>query len=637
MSHQSYRDVFVSNNPALLQSGPSTDLAVGQLGIFVYDVKKDQTAVAAPDFRTTRAIQIIQGTPELPGNLLGAVANASDRSKPIKGKKILSWTGRKAERPQNEIVALGFDGVDTTKNITAKCEESKSVFLKLSGGPIDEIFHTEGKGYVRQYNVFAGCCDDCGDDCADVSAEKIADDLVNQINTDPILSLGSRTGNKLVRAKKVISDAAAQPDDTCTQWTLCICDNGDDTSLGLVQSQYPGVTVRRFSRVDSTSCYEQVLDNGASQPTAFSNEGMTLINDCGVCPSAQGYVTAPVGFAYEVQRVDAGDAAALTAVKADYGILPQQIQETAIRIKYQFGTSTYILVSETELTAVGTDTILFLGETRNTCILVTPTTTSWVQGDTLNKYNRTFTITLKDNVCGVSRLAELQAAYPDLVITQASNNSDNCTRKFQTVIPSECTPIDCPTDAPVWVAPDAFQGIEWTPVITAGTAANVGVVIESAFVDRTATECQFNFWRYDAEPIFIEVSQHSQDYNDRPTVCADEWPTTIIQQVKLPVGAGGRVREEENFFKGYRREYRDYCNPIVNELQNAVLQTDPNKFYDQYTLEFEFDFHQAWFSEKYTDTYRLEVFFPEGQGKAYEAAINSYISSIGIDLEPVYL
>ena len=136
--------------------------------------------------------------------------------------------------------------------------------------------------------------------------------------------------------------------------------------------------------------------------------------------------------------------------------------------------------------------------------------------------------------------------------------------------------------------------------------------------------------------MFIEVSQHSQDYNDKPTVCADEWPTTEIQAVKLPIGVGSRVREEEAFFKGYSRKYRDE-NPIVRELQDSILQTDPNKFYDQYTIEFEFDYHQAWFSEKYTDTYRLEVYFPEGQGKQFETAINTYISSIAIDLDPVFL
>jgi hypothetical protein len=632
--HQSYRDVLVSNNSTLLSSGNFTDaLAVGQLGIFLYDVKKDQVSTTTPNFNTIKAIQIIQGTPELPGNLLGAVANASTRSKPIKGKKIISWTGRAAERGQNEIVALGFDGVDTTKNMTAKCEESKTVFIKLSGGPIDEIFHTEGKGYVRQYNIFSGCCDDCGDDCAAVSAEAMADSLVDQVNNDPILALGSRTGNKLIRAKKIISDAAPVADDNCQEYLLAICDNGDDVSLGLVQSQYPGVTVTRDSRSDSTSVYKMVLDNDESAPADFSNAGIVLISDCATCPTAQGYTAVPAGFAYKVTRPDAGDATALTNVKSSYSITGTEV---GIRLTYQFGTSTYVLVSETELTVSGTDGIEFLGATRNSCVLTSATTTEWSEGDVLNKFNRTFSITLKDNICGVSRLAELQAAYPDLTISEATVSVDGCIRKFTTTVVSDCVPVGCPADAPTWITPDPFQGIEWKPTITSGDAANVGVIFESAFVDRVANECAFSYWRYDAEPIFIEVSQHSQDYNDKPTVCADEWPTTVIQEAKLPIGVGSRVREEEAFFKGYRREYRDE-NPIVRELQNSILQTDPNKFYDQYTLEFEFDYHQSWFSEKQHDYYRLEVYFQEGQGKAFETAINGYLSSIGIDIDPVVL
>lgn len=631
MSHQSYRDVLVSNNPALLKSGFTDALAVGQLGIFLYDPKKDQVAVYPPNYATVRAIQIIQGTPELPGNLLGAVANASDRSKPIKGKKITGWSGRKAERGQNQKVTLGFDGVDTTKNLTALCEQSKTVFVKLSGGPIDEIFHTKGKGYVRQYNIFSGCCDDCGDDCAQVSAEAMADDLINQIQNDPILSLGTRTGNKLIRVSK-LSDVAPVADSTCTEYLLSICDNGDDTSLGLVQSQFGGSVVIRKSRVGSDSVYSLIQDSDLDAPADFSNAGLTLISDCAVCPSGSGYVTVEAGFAYEITRQDAGDEDALATLRADYGI---EGDETSVRPNYQFGQSTYIVVSATELTAVGTDTIQFLGETRNSCVLATPTEIAWVAGDEYNRFNRTYTITLNDNVCGVSRLAELQAAFPDLVISESA--AGECVRTFTTEVPSNCVAPGCPPDAPNWVAPDAFQGIQWVAGANPlSGATNVGVLFESAFVDRVANECAFDYWRYDAEPIFIEISQHSQDYNDKPTVCAEEWPVTVIQEAKLPIGVGSRVREEEAFFKGYRREYRD-ANPIVREMQNSILQTDPNKFYDQYTLAFQFDYNQGWFSDKETDQYRLEVYFPEGQGKEFEAAINSYITSVGIDLDPVFL
>ena len=736
MNHSSLRDVFVVNNPALFKSGFADQIANQQLGIFEANPEKDETAIATPSFPTNRVIKFIQGTPEVPVNLLGAIANDVKRSKSIKGKKITGWTGRKAERGQNQVITIGYDGVDTSKTISAKCEESKTVFIKLSGGPVDQIFHTEGKGYVRQYSLFSGCCDDCGDNCADVSAETIAKDLATQINNDPILSLGTRQGNKLFKASVISNSTPATPDGSCTQYLLSVCDAGDDTSLGLVQSQYPGATVTRKSRFDSTSVYEMILDGDEDAPANFTNAGYTVISDCPTCPD--GFTAVGNKYVYKIVKADDGTATATAAVATEYGIAgPESIQ----RIAYNFGYSTYIVFSATALSAVtstnevqsliatggtaGTFTLTFIDQTtaaiaynataadvqsalealsninpgdvtcadgplpdsavtitfggqyaaqnvpalvvtdnitdgtaaittttpgvapaevvelvngnlRTSCFVTTPTSVAWTEGDTLDKFNKTFTITLKDNVCGNSRLTELQAAFPSLVISEVGEQ--NCVRQYQTTVESNCVPAGCDPGVATWVAPNNFDGIKWVAGTSpAGNGTAWGVKIESTYVDLIVDENAFSFWRYDAEPLFIEVSQHSQDYNDKPTICSDEWPVTEIQGVKLPIGVGSHVREEEAFFKGYDRKYRDCENPIVRQYQDAVLQADPHKFYDQYTLAFEFDYHQSWFSEKNTDSYRLEFYFPEGTGKEFETAINSYLASAGIDLEPVVL
>lgn len=639
--NQSFRDVFVINNPALLTSGDSSNLANGQLGIFNYDPKKDRLAIASPNFAVNKAIQLIVGTPPVPTNLLGAVADQSKVSKPIKGKKILKWEGRAAQRGQTQIVTIGYDGFDQTKSLTALCEQSKDVFVKLSGGPIDQAFHTEGRGLVRQYSIFSGCCDDCGNDCAFTSAEKMADDLVNQINTDPILSLGSATNapyspnvnsNKLVRAKKIVGTAAAVPDATANQFILSVCDNGDDVSLGAVQAQYPTDQVIRITRSGSTSTYQIVRISTAPSPVPFNNSGLPIINDCPVCPS--GYTLINAQFAAKITRQDTGDAAALVTLKANYGITGNQ---TASRIIYQYGQSTYLVTTNAQITApfVGTDFLEQLGLTRNSCTLTTPSTIIWNANQVWIAYNRTFTITLEDNVCGTSRLAELQALYPSLVIV---NNGPGvgtaCVHNYSTVVLSAFAAPGCPPAAAIWKTPDPYYGITWTaaPLITTNTV--VGVQIESAYVDLITNECAYMFWKYDAEPIFIEISQHDQDYNNKPTICAGDWAVTEIQNVVLPIGVGSKVRDEEIYFKGYERKYWD-INPIVRQYQDAIVQADPLKYYDQYTIEFEFDYHEFWFSEKYTDSYRAEIYFPEGTGGQFQAAINSYVASVGIDLEPV--
>lgn len=646
---KSFRDVFIVNNPALLGSGANTSaLAISQIGIFNYNPKTDLLSTATPVYQANKTIQLIVGTPQVPTNLLGAIADESKVSKPIKGKQIISWTGRAAKRGQTQIVAVGYDGFDQTKTISAQCQEHKTVFLKLSGGPIDQGFHTDGRGLVRQYSIFSGCCDDCGNDCASVNAETMADDLVNQINTDPILSLGSATNspysqnsftNRLVRAKKIVAAAPLAPASTCQQYLLQVCDNGDDVSLGAVQAQYPSgnTTVSRINRVGSTSTYQLIQATGVPAPAPFNNSSLPIITDCATCPV--GYTLTTGLFATKITRQDAGNAAALTQLRTDYGIINAS-GETSVRLIYQYGQSTYLVTKNVAITApavVGDFTESLGGVLRSSCVITSPSTIAWTLGQVQNVFTKTYNITLEDSICGVSRLTNLQNAYPTLVIVDNGPGLGGaCVHNFSTTISSNCIAPVCPIDSPIYIAPDAYLGISWTASPVAETNTVVGVTVEAAYVDLIASECAFDYWRYDAEPIFIELSQHSQDYNDQPTICAGDWPVTEIQPVTLPIGVGSQVREQEAFFKGYERKYRD-PNPIVRQYQDSLLQTDPLKYYDQYTLEFSFNYHEFWFSEVYTDIYRAEIYFPEGTGGAFQTAINAYVASVGIDLEPVVI
>lgn len=650
MNNRSFRDVFVVNNPALLTSGDSTELAISQLGIFNYDPTKDRLATGSPTYQLNPIFQLIVGTPSVPTNLLGAVADQSKVSKPISGRHIRVWQGRKAERGQTQIVTVGYDGFDTTKTLFAKCEEHKTVFVKLSGGPIDQAFHTEGRGLVRQYSLFSGCCDDCGNDCDTVSADAMADDLVKQINSDPILSLGSATNipyqpaknafpntNRLIKASKVVGTTPVAPDATGTQWLLNVCDDGSDTALGTVQAQYPTYSITRINRVESTSTYQLVISSTLGAPAAFNNSGLPIIVDCPTCPS--GYTLVESMWVTKIQRQDAGNAAALAAVEAAYGISGSG--QTAFRLIYQFGQSTYIAETVNPILAPAsgsTDFVQSLGQTRNSCVLTSAQVVPWVSGNTYNAYNQVYTITLEDTICGTSRLSELQKLYPDFTIVDNGPGAGTlCVHQYQTTVLSNYVAPGCPPDAPIWIGPDAYKGISWTATpFSTGTTAAVGVAIESAYVDLVTNECAYKYWNYDAEPVFIEVSQHSQDYNDKPTICAPDWAVTEVQPVKVPIGVGSQVRDEEIYNKGYERKYWDE-NPIVRQYYDSIVQADPNLYYDQYTLGFSFDYPITWFSEREIDNYRVEVYFPEGTGGQFQNAINAYVASLGLPITPVAL
>lgn len=624
MLNQSFRRVFVTNTPVLLASGTTVDLAVGQIGIFDGNT---YAAAPAPTYANNKAITIWQGMPDvshLP--LMAGIPQTNQSSKLIKGKLLKKIRRKSAHRGQNQVVAIGFDGIDITKTLSAKCGEVRTVYVKATGNPIDKLYSKQG--FIRQYRLDTGCCDECGgDSCADVDPSVLADLLVEAINNDPKWNAG---GGQLFRARKVLSTALSTVGATLYNvYNLSIADNGDDASLAIVQVQYPGFTVKRIARDGIISTYE-LIKTGAA-PAAFTNAGLFVINDCGVCPA--GYTANAAGYIYVLVRPDAGDAAALTAVSTAYSIAAAGESTTRILRDVPNGLSTYIIVSNTaNQAAIGAnDQITFLGEADGRCVLTTPTTTAWSDVGDLYAFPKEYHLTLQDTVCGVSRLAELQAYYPDLTITQEADGPVDCIHQYTTTILSEPASIDCTVDELVFPVIPAFGNSEWVVDSTAAAfTGQAGVVIETAFVNRITNDCTYDYFPYEADTIHIQVSEYNADYNASP--CENRWPVTELQSVKYPVGVGAYVRDQERKSLSYFLEERSQ-DPAVREAEGYALQTNPQLFYDEFTVEYDFTYKVGGWSQTYTDSYHQVIYVPEASGAALQQALVTYAQSIGNDVD----
>lgn len=623
MLNQSFRQVFVTNTPVLLASGTTVDLAVGQIGIFD---GRTNAATTLPTYATNKAIYLTQGMPEVPAFLMAGIPQTNQHSKLIKGKLLKKIRRKSASRGQNQVVAIGFDGIDTTKNLTAKCGEVRTVYIKATGNPIDKLYSKQG--FIRQYRLDTGCCDECGgDSCADVNPSVLADALVEKINNDPKWNAG---GGQLFRARKILSTALSTVGATLYNvYQLSIADNGDDASLATVQVQYPGFIVKRVERNGIISTYE-LIKTGAA-PAAFTNAGLFTIADCGTCPA--GYTLNASGFIYVLVRPDAGDAAATTAVNTAYGLAAAGEGATRILRDAPNGLSTYIIISNTaNQAAIGAnDEITALGAADGRCVLTTPTTTAWVDVGDLYSFPKVYHITLQDTVCGTSRLAELQAAYPDLVVTQLPDGPVDCIHGYETTIFSDPVAVDCTVDELNFPPLPAFEFIDWEAVtVTPPTTTQAGVVIETAFVNRITGDCTFDYYPYEADTIHIQVSEYNADYNASP--CEPRWPVTELQGLKYPQGVGAYVREQEKKSLSYFLMERS-MDPAVREAEGYKLQTDPNLFYDEFTIEFDFKYKVLGWSEEYQDSYHLVIFVPEGSGNSLQQALVAYAESIGNDVE----
>ena len=321
---QSFSQYFITNSPALLAQGSTVEnLGVGQIGILD---AKTHTAVTSPTYANVKALEVVWGTPDL-GDLplMAGVPNQNLYSKLIKGKKITGFSGKKAKRPKNQIVTVGFSGDTTdTDTLFANQGDVRRLYVKLTGAPIDKLYSKQG--LIRQYAVDTNCWNsstDCTTDCTSPDPVRMAKEIAAQINADKYV-------NRFIKASSIISCNPTYSPTTanCYRFNVSVFDTRDDIALGIVQAQYPNDKVTRVATNGALSVYE-IIRSANTTPSAVSNAGFTLISDCATCPS--GYTSTANGFfVYEVSRQDAGDATALTTVKSDYGI--SSTGETGVRL-----------------------------------------------------------------------------------------------------------------------------------------------------------------------------------------------------------------------------------------------------------------------------------------------------------------
>lgn len=633
---QSYMEVFVSNNPSLLAQGQTVEnLAVGQVGILD---AKSYTGVTAPTYANNKALQFVWGTKNKPAGITNAlVPNKNIYSKLVKGKLVKAFRAKAAKRGQNEVWTLGFSGdVTDTANLTLKKGEKKQVFVTLTGSVIDKLYSKQG--ITREYIIEdKDCGDACTNGCETVDPRLAAEALAKKVNSDKFI-------NTLVKATVIKSCNPAETVDTtpCYVFELKVCDTQDDVALGLVQSQYPTDSVSRVGVEGALSVYRVVRDANTT-PTAFSNAGITLIPECDVCPA--GYTQETAGFVYTVVAEDANADISATIVSKIETAHPT-VSASATKLS----NDNYVVVLDATLTLAEIETaieasagpavssVVFKYQTnRSLCVLTTPTTVAWAAAGELVRYEKTYRLTIGDSVCGTNRLADIQAAFPDLVVTIV-DPAGECVHTYETTVLSNCVEEGCSFDLVQFQKPQMFEGAQWKEVEVAlaeGQTCLAGVRFELAAYNRDTNECTYDLWSYNYETVHAQISTFSENYNDRP--CDSDWVARKIQQFAHPAGSGSYVRELEKKALSYHLRERSH-DAVVREIEGYQFQAKPDVFYDEYVLEFDFQYKTSggW-TESYNDSYHLHVFFPEGQGKAFETAINTYVASSSIDVEGAVL
>lgn len=308
----------------------------------------------------------------------------------------------------------------------------------------------------------------------------------------------------------------------------------------------------------------------------------------------------------------------------------------------EYGVGKYAIVSETELTdaeiaeLVASDATLKIDPdfvvVDDVCIKDALDTISWAANGTCDISEVQYVIALADNDCDgtpTSRLAELQANYPQLVITEGEEESDSsdCRRKYYTTVPTNIVCQECYPEAFEAKAPAPFEFSEWTQV-------------PAAEVDETDCKCGIRF-----EAIEFEYCPDKK--------IADR-VATIVGQTEIYVSAGDldshligyKFRNERNeqtrdsraydgsgwgfkFMTAERESYSRHLglttsgDYVENNFRGMDSKLDPCGIYDTVSIKVRRSTMSQGFSKEITEYFRYQFVIPEGSLDVFKDFFNA--------------
>lgn len=411
MSHSSINKPFFVNKGLLKKTGGAGKLAKGELA-FVTNKSSKDGALAISDFkglRNNERIAIRLGVADLPSGLRdNHVPYAQTDFFPLNSIVNITANAPKKQDLKVDEFIVGYDGIDATTALTIPEGKSAVYDIALYGYPVESEF---GEDYhLVQMRVQRKVGQTMQEvirklvaELKDYSIPRSRKTLDNYID----ISVIDSTNDPLSGVESVFS-------------TVTVTDDGTSNAQAEVQSFYSPRQVVLTDHSNGVSIYtilhlvSDVLVNYVVVTPTIYPKG------CEDCLATYAEITG--GIVYHVNLEDNG-----TDLTATVQALPGAVAATAAKFGNDEGFGAYSVVLDNALTAGELTTFLtsnpaaqvaVIGTTEDVCNKSTTVTVVPVDGDSCYAQTQTYTLQLKDNECGESRLAEVQAAYPDLTVVE---------------------------------------------------------------------------------------------------------------------------------------------------------------------------------------------------------------------------
>ena len=351
------------------------------------------------------------------------------------------------------------------------------------------------------------------------------------------------------------------------------------------------------------------------------------------------------GFVYAVALEDDG-----ADQKAVVQGLPNAIAGSAVKTGQDFGVGHYVVVLSKELTADEektfvtanpTSTLLYVGTKKAFCEDNTEVTSAWVEGGTCQATTATYRILVPDD-CNGSKFDEIQAAYPDLVITQVGS-SVNCISMFETTVVTDfscsegCSPAiiqqQYTAEAPVSFGMNRY----WYPVPVATSpdfTISCGFEIKAKPIVLNADECLIE------ELPFIMTSAriHSIsggypiDYSLNSIVPVGTWSVFNLDRARDLDNLGGNLRGWEQRGRFYFQDEKPYRKVIERQMTGSQSRLENLTQYSDLFLTIEKSEKAGMNSKEYTYlTYHILV--PYGRTTDLESTFRTLAGASGVPFE----
>lgn len=420
-----------------------------------------------------------------------------------------------------------------------------------------------------------------------------------------------------------------------TFYNLMVSDEGTQSSLGAVQAQYPDLDVKRLKWLGGNTTYSAIA---TALPAAYQPSQDFVLKGCDDCPA--GYTELSQGVVYEVVIADPTDNT--VAVQA----LPGAEAGSAILNDLDGDTTFYSVVTDDELTQAEIDAFIAANPTSqinliskdvsDLCSSAVPSTIAWVAGETCSMDTETYQLRIADDKCGNSRLAEVQAAYPDLTVTEVADSDDACQRTYQTTVDTNLVCDECDSifrDTFESEAPDMFDGVGWEKAEKqySGTA-KMGIRVRG----KRSTLAGNEFLR-DEMPFFddsVEISLaggYSNYVNESYLAGTNErFTVKIFSRKSAAHNLGGNLRKYEEeaqmHFRGRTRYMHNNYGKIVTGQETRFKAMQNYLIYSVTVapLRFESNFQQPQ-NGAFTYHFPVEI----GKQTDIETVLNKLASASG--------